>query len=67
LYDLQLIIIAGFKSAGIMENVTAVICEDELVLDIVPATLQAGTSQSAGIGTKKISCHTSIVGLSSTC
>jgi hypothetical protein len=36
-----------------MEDITCVICEDELVLDVVLATLQAGFSRSAVTDEKK--------------
>jgi hypothetical protein len=47
LHHLQLIFTTGLKSARVMENITAVVCEYELVLDVVLATLQAGSSRSA--------------------
>jgi len=47
LYSLQLIFTPCLKSAGVMENVAIVVREDEFVVDLVLATLQAGISFSA--------------------
>ena len=44
LYNLQFVFSARFKSAGVVENVAVMVCEDEFVIDVVFATLQAGTS-----------------------
>jgi hypothetical protein len=53
LHGLQLFFTTGLESARVMKNITAVICEDQLVLDIVLAALQAGTSGSAIIQKNK--------------
>src|SRR6266850_439531 len=45
--NLQLVFASSLKTAGVMENVTVVVGEDELVLDCMQATLHAGCSQSA--------------------
>ena len=45
LYSLQLIFTARLKSAGVVENVAIVVREDEFVVDVVLATLQAGISR----------------------
>jgi len=47
LYSLQLVFSARLKSAGVVENVAIVVREDEFVVDLVFATLQAGLSWSA--------------------
>jgi len=44
LYSLQLAFTARLKSAGVVENVAIVVREDEFVIDLVLATLQAGLS-----------------------
>jgi len=44
LYCLQLVFTARLKSAGVMENIAIVVREDEFVVDVVLATLQAGLS-----------------------
>jgi len=44
LYSLQLVFTARLKSAGVVENIAIVVCEDEFVVDLVLATLQAGLS-----------------------
>ena len=45
--SLQLVFTACLKSAGVVENVAIVIHEDEFVVNLVLATLQAGISFSA--------------------
>jgi hypothetical protein len=50
--DLQLILTPSFKSAGVMENITAVICEFELILDVVFATLEATGSSGSAVTNK---------------
>ena len=47
LYSLQLALTACLESAGVVENIAIVVCEDEFVVDVVLATLQAGLSRSA--------------------
>jgi hypothetical protein len=47
LHGLQLSFTTVLESARVMKNITTVICEDELILDIVLAVLQAGSSGSA--------------------
>jgi len=44
LYHLQLVLTARLKSAGVVENIAVVVREDEFVVDVVLATLQAGFS-----------------------
>jgi len=44
LYSFQLVFTARLKSAGVVENVAIVVCEDEFIVDVVLATLQAGLS-----------------------
>jgi hypothetical protein len=39
LNNLQLFFTAGFESAGVVENISVVVSEDEFVLDVMPATL----------------------------
>jgi hypothetical protein len=39
LNNFQLVFTAGFKSAGIMENITGMVRENEFVLDVMHATL----------------------------
>ena len=46
LHNLQLSSISSLESAGVVENITGVVCEDEFVLDVVLATLQVESSQS---------------------
>jgi hypothetical protein len=50
LHDLQFIFTAGFKSAGLVENITVILCEYEFVLDVMQATLQAASSRSVATG-----------------
>jgi hypothetical protein len=45
--NFQLLCIAGFKSAGVVEKITSVVCENEFVLDVMLATLRARSSESA--------------------
>jgi len=47
LHKLQLVYTASLNSAGVVEDITDVICKDEFVLDAVKTTLQAGSSRSA--------------------
>ena len=47
LYNLQLVFTPRLKSAGVMENIATMVCEDEFVVDIVVATLRGGLSRSA--------------------
>jgi len=42
--NLQLVFTARLKSAGVVENVSIVIREDEFILNVVKATLSAGSS-----------------------
>ena len=42
--DLQLVRTACLKSAGVVENVSTVVREAKLILDVVKATLSAGSS-----------------------
>jgi len=44
LYHLQLVFTAGLKSTGVVENIAVMVREDEFVVDVVLATLQAGFS-----------------------
>ena len=44
LYSLQLVFTTRLKSAGVVENIALVVREDEFVVDVVLATLQAGFS-----------------------
>jgi len=44
LYSFQLVFTARLKSAGVVENIAIVVREDEFVVDVVTATLQAGFS-----------------------
>jgi len=55
LHDLQLVFAACFKSAGVMENIAIMVREDEFVVDMMKATLQAISSRSAV--TKERSMH----------
>jgi hypothetical protein len=45
--NFQLVFTAGFKSTGVVENITGVVRENEFVLDVMHATLKAGSSGSA--------------------
>jgi len=47
LHDLQLRFIPSFKSSGVVENITIVLCEGNFVLDVVQATLRVGSLRSA--------------------
>jgi hypothetical protein len=47
LNSLQLVFTARFKSAGVVEKITVVVRENEFVLDVMRATLEAGSSRSA--------------------
>jgi hypothetical protein len=47
LYNPSLIFITGLKSAGVVENITLMVREDEFVLDVMFAMLQAGSLRSA--------------------
>ena len=47
LHNLQLGFTSSLESTRVMENIAGVICEDEFVLDVVLATLQVGSFQSA--------------------
>jgi hypothetical protein len=61
LHDLQLVFDPGFESARVMENITAMICEDELIVDIVLTTLaKAGPSRSAVIKISILNLYGSI-------
>jgi hypothetical protein len=42
--SLQLVFTASLKSAGVMENISFVIREDEFILNVVMATLSTGSS-----------------------
>jgi len=42
LHDVKLVFTASLKSTRVMENITAMNCEDQLVLGIVISTLQVG-------------------------
>jgi hypothetical protein len=50
-HDLQLLIVPGLKSSGVVENITIELWEGNFVLDVVLATLRVGSSRSA-IGDK---------------
>ena len=39
--SLQLVFTARLESAGVMENVSTVVCEDKFILNVVMATLSA--------------------------
>jgi len=41
---LQLIFTARLKPAGVMENISIVVREDEFILNVVKATLSTGSS-----------------------
>ena len=43
-YSLQLVFTARLKSAGVVEDIAIAVSEDEFVVDVVLATLQAGLS-----------------------
>jgi hypothetical protein len=47
LHDLQLPFTPGLKSSGVVENITIVLCKGNFVLDVMQATLRAGSSGSA--------------------
>jgi hypothetical protein len=47
LHGLQLIVIAGLESTGVVENISSMIREDEFVLDVVQTALRARSSRSA--------------------
>ena len=53
LYNLQLVFTARLKSARVMENIAIMVCEDEFIVDLVLATLQAGFSRSAIVNNNK--------------
>jgi len=42
LNNLQLAFTTSLKATGVVENVTIVVCEDEFVVDVMLATLEAG-------------------------
>jgi len=42
--SLQLILTARLKSAGVVENISLMVGEDEFILNVVAATLSAGFS-----------------------
>jgi len=44
--SLQLVFTARFKSAGVVKNVSTVVREDEFILNVVMATLSAGSESS---------------------
>jgi hypothetical protein len=44
LHSFQFIFTARLKSAGVVENIAIMVCEDEFIVDVVFATLQAGIS-----------------------
>jgi len=47
MHNLQLHFIPSFKSSGVVENITIVLCKGDFVLDVVQATLRVGSSRSA--------------------
>jgi hypothetical protein len=47
LNNLQLVFTARFKSAGVVEDITVVVGENEFVVDVMHATLEAASSRSA--------------------
>ena len=47
LHNLQLRFITSLESAGVVENITIVLWENNLVLNVVQATLRVGSSRSA--------------------
>jgi len=47
LHDLQLLFTSSLESSGVVENITIMLCEGNFVLDVVHATLRAGSSGSA--------------------
>jgi hypothetical protein len=49
LHNPQLFLTAGLKSARVMENVTVMLREYELIFDVVKATLKAASSRSASL------------------
>ena len=48
LYSLQLVFTACLKSAGVVENIAIVVCEDEFVVNVVLATLQVAKQDPQG-------------------
>ena len=46
MHDLQLILTTSLESAGVVENITIMVIENEFVIDIVEATLQPISSRS---------------------
>jgi hypothetical protein len=52
--DLQLILTATLKSAGIVKNITLMCRENEFVLDVVHAALQSKLRSAVSIKTKAI-------------
>ena len=44
LYNVQLVFTTRLKSTGVMKNVAVMVREDEFIVDVVLATLQAGLS-----------------------
>ena len=44
LYSLQLVFTARLKSTGVVEYIAIMVCEDEFVVDLMLAMLQAGLS-----------------------
>ena len=42
--DLQLVLTARLKSAGVVENISVVVGEDEFIINVVAATLSVGFS-----------------------
>jgi len=53
LHNLQFFFTAGFKPAGVVENITVMLPEYEFVFDVMQATLQAASSRSVVISEKK--------------
>src|SRR6267142_2374674 len=51
--NLQLVFASILKTAGVMENVTVVVGEDEFVLDVMQATLHEGRPRSVITCTNK--------------
>jgi hypothetical protein len=47
LHDGELVVTTSFESAGVMENIVFMICEDVLILDVMLAALQPGPSRPA--------------------
>ena len=54
LHDLQFLATAGYKPAGVVENITVMLREYEFVLDVMQATLQAASSRSVVTGENKL-------------